>query len=122
MLAGMFMLASAAGAAEPPVRQVLILQSFNRGILVVDHFTGDLRVELDQRAAGKPANVVQVVVGPTGFVGASEQAVVDFIRSNYADRPPPDLIDHHRRPRRGIRAQVSGAAFSRYAAPVRVGR
>ena len=43
-------------------------------------------------ARGKPVNVVQVVVGPTGFVGASEQAVVDFIRSTYADRPPPDLI------------------------------
>ena len=92
MLAGMFMLASAVGAAEPPVRQILLLQSFNRGILVVDHFTGDLRVELDQRAAGKPANVVQVVVGPTGFVGASEQAVVDFLRSTYAGRPPPDLM------------------------------
>ncbi len=92
MLAGMYMLASAAGAAEPPVRQILLLQSFNRGILVVDHFTGDLRVELDQRSAGNPPNVVQVVVGPTGFVGASEQAVVDFIRSTYADRPPPDLM------------------------------
>lgn len=85
------MLAPAAGADEPPVRQVLLLQSFNRGILVVDHFTGEFRVELDQ-AAGKPANVVQVVVGPTGFVGASEQAVVAFIRSTYADRPPPDLV------------------------------
>ena len=37
-------------------------------------------------------NVVQVVVGPTGFVGAPDQAVVDYIRSIYADRPPPDLI------------------------------
>ena len=37
-------------------------------------------------------NVVQVVVGPTGFVGAPEQAVVDFIRSTFADRPKPDLI------------------------------
>ena len=91
VLAGIFMLASAAEAAEPPVRQVLVLQSFNRGNLVVDHFTGEFRVELDQRA-GKPVNVVQVVVGPTGFVGALRQAVVDFIRSTYAGRPPPDLI------------------------------
>ena len=37
-------------------------------------------------------NVVQVVVGPTGFVGAPEQAVVDYIRSTFADRPKPDLI------------------------------
>ena len=68
-----------------------MLQSLDRGNLVLDHFTGDFRVGLDQRA-GKPVNVVQVVVGPTGFVGAPEQAVVDYIRSIYADRPPPDLI------------------------------
>ena len=37
-------------------------------------------------------NIVQVTVGPTGFVGAPEQAVVDFIRSTFADRPKPDLI------------------------------
>ena len=37
-------------------------------------------------------NVVQVVVGPTGFVGAPEQAVVDYIRSTFVDRPKPDLI------------------------------
>ena len=43
-------------------------------------------------APGRPVNVVQVVVGPTGFVGAPEQAVVDYIRSIFADRPKPDLI------------------------------
>ena len=37
-------------------------------------------------------NVVQVVVGPTGSVGAPEQAVVDYIRSTFVDRPKPDLI------------------------------
>jgi hypothetical protein len=42
----------------------------NRGNLVLStSFTGNFRVQLDQRA-GKPVNVVQVVVGPTGFVGA----------------------------------------------------
>ena len=59
--------------------------------MILDHFTGNFRVDLDQRA-GKPVNVVQVTVGPAGFVGASEQAVVDFIRSTYADHPAPDLI------------------------------
>ena len=54
-------------------------------------FTGNFRVELDQRAE-TPVNVVQIVVGPTGFVGASEQAVVDYIRSSFVDRPKPDLI------------------------------
>src|SRR6476620_2799114 len=37
-------------------------------------------------------HVVQVVVGPIGFVGAPDQAVVDYIQSIYAARAPPDLI------------------------------
>jgi signal transduction histidine kinase len=80
-----------ASQAQPAVKQVLVLQSLDRGNLTLDHFTGNFRVSLDQRA-GKPVNVVQVVVGPTGFVGAPDQAVVDYIRSIYADRPAPDLV------------------------------
>ena len=90
-LTGLLTLAAASVPAEPPVRQVLLLQSFSRGNLVLDHFTGNFRVDLEQRAGG-PVNFVQVVVGSTGFVGAPEQAVVDFIRSTFADRPKPDLI------------------------------
>jgi len=90
-LASLLLLGPASGEAQPPVRQVLLLQSFNRGNMILDHFTGDLRVDLDQRA-GEPVNVVQVIVGPTGFVGAPEQAVVELIRSTYANRPSPDLI------------------------------
>ena len=37
-------------------------------------------------------NVVQVVVTPTGFVGAPELAVVDYIRSTFANRSKPELI------------------------------
>ncbi len=83
--------AAANAAAQPLVQQVLVLQSFDRGSLPVDHFTGNFRVDLDQRAE-RPVNVVEVVVGPTGFVGAPEQAVVDYIRSTFADRPKPELI------------------------------
>ncbi len=90
-LAALLSLGPASGEAQPPVQQVLLLQSFDRGNMILDHFTGNLRVDLDQRA-GRPVNVVQVVVGPTGFIGASEQSIVDFIRSAYADRPKPDLI------------------------------
>jgi signal transduction histidine kinase len=90
-LAGLLLLGSAWGEAQPPIRQVLLLQSFDRGNMILDRFTGDLRIDLDQ-LAGRPLNVIQVVVGPTGFVGAPEQAVVDFIRSTYADHPKPDLI------------------------------
>jgi signal transduction histidine kinase len=90
-LAALLMLGPASGEAQPPVQQVLMLQSFDRGNMILDRFTGNLRVDLDRRAR-RPVNVVQVVVGPTGFVGASEQAIVDFIRSAYVDRPKPDLI------------------------------
>ena len=91
MLAGLLVIGGATSAAQSPVKQVLVLQSVSRGNLTLDHFTSEFRVSLDQRA-GKPVNVVQVVVGPTGFVGAPEQAVVNYVRSMYADRPPPDLI------------------------------
>ena len=90
-LVAVLVIGAASSEAQSPVKQVLMLQSLDRGNLVLDHFTGEFRVSLDQRV-GKPVNVVQVVVGPTGFVGAPEQAVVDYIRSMYADRPPPDLI------------------------------
>ena len=90
-LVGLLMLGALSTEAQPPARQVLVLQSVNRGNMILDHFTGNLRVDLDQRAE-TPVNFVQVVVGPTGFVGASEQAVVDFIRSTFADHPTPELI------------------------------
>ena len=90
-LTGLLLLAAASNADAQPVRQVLVLQSVNRGNRVIDEFTGDFRVELDQRAE-RPVNVIQVVVGPTGFVRASEQAVVDYIRSTFVDRPKPDLL------------------------------
>jgi signal transduction histidine kinase len=91
LLGGLLVIAAATSEAQSPVKQVLVLQTFDRGNLVFDEFTGEFRLGLDQRA-GKPLNVVQVVVGPTGFVGAPEQAVVDYIRSMFTDRPPPDLI------------------------------
>jgi len=81
----------ASSEAQPLVRQVLLLESLDRGNLILDSFIGDFRVDLDRRA-GTPVNVVQVVVGPTGFVVAPEQMVVDYIRSMFADRPAPDLI------------------------------
>ena len=74
-----------------PVKQVLVLQSFDRGNLILDRFTANLRVDLDQGEGG-PVNAIQVVVGPTGFIGAPRDAVVAFIRSTFVDRPKPDLI------------------------------
>ncbi len=90
-LIGLLALVAASRAAEPLVRQVLVLQSFDRGNLILDHFTSNFRFELDRRVGG-PVNYVQFTVGQTGFVGAPEQAVVDFIRATFAGRPDPDLI------------------------------
>jgi signal transduction histidine kinase len=91
LLGALLVFGAATSEAQSPVQQVLVLQSIDRGNLSLDHFTGEFRVRLDQ-GAGKPVNVVQVVVGLTGFVGAAEQSVVDYIRSIYANRPRPDLI------------------------------
>ena len=92
VLTGLLMLGAAAnGAAQPVQKQVLVLQSVDRGNIVVDHFTTNFHVELDQRAE-QPVNFVQVVVGPIGSVGAPERAFVDFIGSTFADGSKPDLI------------------------------
>jgi signal transduction histidine kinase len=85
------LLSAAPSDAQPVIHQVLVLQSFDRGNTAVDQFTTSFRVELDQRVEG-PVNVVQIVVGPTGFVSAPEQAMVDYIRSTFLNRPNPDLI------------------------------
>ena len=77
--------------AQPPVRQVLVLQSFERGNLTLDQFTANFRAELD-RVAGSPVNLVQFVVGATGLVDTPDQAVVDYIRSTFAGHQKPDLI------------------------------
>src|SRR4051812_1833862 len=47
--------------AQTTVKHVLVLQSFTRGNIVLDTFTGYFRVELDRRA-GTPMNVIQVTV------------------------------------------------------------
>ena len=90
-LACVLLLCAAASDAQPETRQILVLQSFDRGNLVIDHFTSNFRVDLD-KGVGSPVNIIQIVVGPIGFVGAPETAVVDYIRTMFADRSKPDLI------------------------------
>ena len=91
VLTGLLLLVAAASEAQPAVRQVLVLQSFDRGVQVLDYLTGNLRVDLDERI-GRPVSVVQVVVTPSGTSGAPDQAVVDYLRATYAARSGPDLI------------------------------
>src|SRR6187397_1178001 len=77
-LTGLLVLGAASLDAQPRVRQVLLLQSLDRGSLPLDYFTTNFRVELDQ-LVGSPVNVVQVVVGEMGLVGTPGQAVVAYI-------------------------------------------
>ncbi len=91
LLGSLLVLGVVTSHAQAPVKQILMLQTFDRGSLVLDDFTANFRESLSSRA-GKPVNIVQVVVGPTGFVGGSDRAIVDYIRSMYAGRRPPDLI------------------------------
>jgi signal transduction histidine kinase len=81
----------AAPCQAEPAKQVLLLQSLNRGHLALDHFTGLFRAGLDRRT-GNPVNLVEVTVAPTGFLEDSDLALVDYINSLYEGRPPPDLI------------------------------
>ena len=90
-LAASFVLCATPAGAQDPIRHVLVLQSFARGNLVLDEFTGNFRVDLEERIGG-PVNIIEIVVGPTGFVGAPEQEIVDYIRSTFVGRPKPDLI------------------------------
>ena len=90
-LLSLLVFSASSSGAQTTTRQVLILQSFDRGILVLDYMTANLRVDLDQ-AIGQPVNVVQIVVSPTGRIGAPEQKVVAYLQATYAARPKPDLI------------------------------
>ena len=78
-------------SAEAEVRQVVLLQSFERGNLVIDRVTPLLRVQLDE-GLDDPVNFTEFVVSPSGFEEAPAQAIVDFIREAFAGRPTPDLV------------------------------
>lgn len=80
-----------AASSEAAVRNVLLLQSAERGNLTLDAFNGAFRVEVG-RHAGESIAFTEVVINPVGFDETPEQAVVEFLRSAYADRRAPDLI------------------------------
>src|SRR3954447_19548337 len=80
-----------AGSSEAAVRHVLVLQSVERGNLTADFFTGNFRIDLNQRA-GDAVTFIEFVVNPAGFDDTPEQAIVDFLQSAFANRPKPDLV------------------------------
>jgi len=84
----MVLWATVAGA-EP--RHVVLLQSFERGNIVLDEFTSTLRKLMGERSPG-PVTFMEFVISPAGFRAIPEQAMVEFLRSSYANRPKPDLV------------------------------
>ena len=88
-----------------PSNRVLVLQSFDRGNLVADFFTGHFRVELDQRA-GTPVNVVQSRRRPD-WVCRRARARRCRLHPRHLHRST-QAESHHdcRRARGGIRAQA----------------
>ena len=81
----------AAGSVEAAIRQVVLLQSYDRGTLILDRFTEDFRVQVDE-AAGEPVTFTQFVVSPAGFDTIPEQAIVGYLRAAFEGRPKPDLV------------------------------
>ena len=49
----LLILTAGAGRSLSPMRQLLVLQSFNRGNIILDRFTGELRA--DRRGEGREA-------------------------------------------------------------------
>lgn len=73
------------------VKQVLLLQSTERGSSVFDRFTEILRSEVEARLGG-PVTFLQVVVVPAGVEDPPDAAIVEYLRALYAGRSQPDLI------------------------------
>ena len=70
---------------------MVLLESSERGNLVLDRFTAMLRVLLGEHST-EPLTLMEFVVTPAGFSESPELAMVVFLRSAFAGRPKPDLV------------------------------
>ena len=102
-----------ASEAQPAVRHVLLLQSFDRGNMTDDYTTANFRVDLGQRI-GQAVNVVEIVVGPTGFVGAPERDC--RLHPIGVRRSSPSRTSSSRSlvPQRRSRANIDSSSFPTY--------
>ncbi len=69
---------------------MVLLQSFDRGNLSLDRFTGVLRVEMER--GNDPVAFTEFVVSPEGFDEVPERAIVEYLRAAFEGRPKPDLV------------------------------
>jgi signal transduction histidine kinase len=77
--------------ADAAVRHVVLLQSFERGNLVLDRFTSIFRAIVDERSPD-PVTFSEFFVSPAGFRDIPEDAFLEFMASAFAGRPKPDLV------------------------------
>jgi signal transduction histidine kinase len=90
--AALFVLLTAGSRpVEAQARHILVLQSFDRGNLTLDSFTGDFRVDVERRSR-VPVTFTQAVVNLSGFDVSPEKLVVDYLLSLFAQRSRPDLV------------------------------
>jgi signal transduction histidine kinase len=80
-----------AGSGEAAPRHVLVLQSLERGNLTLDSFTGNVRVDIDQRSPER-VTFTEMVVNPSGFDASPEAAILDYLQAAFAGRHQPDLV------------------------------
>jgi hypothetical protein len=78
------------GAASAEPRRVLLLESFGREVGPFDAFAEGFRSELERQSRDR-LEFYEVSLQPAGPSEPSEQAVVSFLLSMFASRPP-DLI------------------------------
>lgn len=77
--------------APPEARQVLLLESSERGSAVFDRFTEAFRSEVESRL-GRPVTFTQFVVAPAGVEEPNDTAIIAYLHSLYANRQHPDLV------------------------------
>src|SRR5262245_47571344 len=80
-----------AARVDAAVRHVVLLQSFDRGNLVLDRFTSLFRALVDERSPD-PVTFTEFVVSPAGFRDVPEAAFLEFLKTAFAGRPKPDLV------------------------------
>ena len=89
----LLLLMAAAGEAAPTVRQILVLQSFDRAnvSLVTERFTPAFRTSVERDGA-ETVNILEVNVNPFGLAATSDDAVIGFLTSAFAHRQKPELL------------------------------
>lgn len=73
------------------MRRLVLIQSVERGNLVLDRFTGLLRAQIDEQRH-EPLSISEFVINPAGFVDTPQEVIAEYIRSAFAGRSRPDLV------------------------------